>query len=210
MPALPQPCRRGPQEAGDGHDRAGQAEVGIAVAGATDVAKSAAGVVLTRQGLADIVGLIREIRRIHQRSLTYALNVSIKKFEVPVLLSIGVLAWRQFVFTPLLMALLLLANDVASMSITTDRTTPSRRPDRWDVRALLAGSLAVSVPLLALSVGVLWFGRDVWPRLDLPYLRTLIFCSAARPPSSSSASGDEHGQASPDAGCCSPRPSMWP
>ena len=54
-----------------------EAEVGIAVASATDVAKSAAGVVLTRDGLAGIVSLIEESRRIHQRSLTYALNVSV-------------------------------------------------------------------------------------------------------------------------------------
>jgi len=84
-----------------------QAEVGIAMEGATDVAKSAAGVVLVRGGLTDIVGLVEESRRIHQRSLTSALNVSVKKLEVPLLLTVGVLAFGQLVFTPLLMALLL-------------------------------------------------------------------------------------------------------
>ena len=71
-----------------------QADVGIAVAGATDVAKSAAGIVLTREGLTDIVGLVKESRRIHQRSLTYALNVSVKKLEVPLVLTFGVFAWQ--------------------------------------------------------------------------------------------------------------------
>ncbi len=152
-----------------------QAEVGIAVAGATDVAKSAAGAVLTRHGLVDIVGLVQESRRIHQRSLTYALNVSVKKIEVPLLLAIGVFAWRQFVFTPLLMALLLLGNDVVSMAITTDRADYSRRPDRWSIRATISGALVVAAPLLAASVGLLWFARDIWPRQDLDHLRTLIF-----------------------------------
>jgi len=152
-----------------------EAEVGIAVASATDVAKSAAGVVLTRDGLAGIVSLIEESRRIHQRSLTYALNVSVKKIEVPILLSIGVLAWRQFLFTPLLMALLLLANDVVSMSITLDRVSFSHEPDRWDVGALLSAALAIALPLLAVSTGCVWIAKEVWPMLSLPDLRILVF-----------------------------------
>ncbi|MFZ2178752.1 MAG: hypothetical protein WAW17_32930 [Rhodococcus sp. (in: high G+C Gram-positive bacteria)] len=48
--------------------------------------------VLTREGLSDIVGFIEESRRIHQRSLTYALNVSVQKLEVPILLTVGVFA----------------------------------------------------------------------------------------------------------------------
>ncbi|NKQ54334.1 HAD-IC family P-type ATPase [Amycolatopsis sp. K13G38] len=152
-----------------------QADVGIAVAGAGDVAKSAAGIVLTREGLGDIVELVRESRRIHQRSLTYALNVSVKKLEVPILLTLGVFAWRQFVFTPLLMALLLLGNDVVSMAITTDRTDYARRPDRWAVRNVIAGAGVVAAPLLAASAGLLWFTRDVWPHLDPGQLRTLAY-----------------------------------
>lgn len=152
-----------------------QADVGIAVAGATDVAKSAAGIVLTREGLIDIVGLVKESRRIHQRSLTYALNVSVKKLEVPLVLVFGVFAWQQFVFTPLLMALLLLGNDVVSMAITTDRADYARRPDRWDVGRIIGGACVIAVPLLSASIGLLWWARTLWPHLDLPELRSLIF-----------------------------------
>jgi H+-transporting ATPase len=152
-----------------------QADVGIAVAGATDVAKPAAGIVLTRKGLIDIVGLVKESRRIHQRSLTYALNVSIKKVEIPLLLTFGVFAWQQFVFTPLLMALLLLGNDVVSMAISTDRADYARRPDRWNVRHIITGACVIAAPLLTASVGLLWWTRDIWPRLDLNQLRSLIF-----------------------------------
>jgi len=152
-----------------------QADVGIAVAGATDVAKSAAGIVLTREGLIDIVGLVKESRRIHQRSLTYALNVSIKKMEVPLLLTFGVFAWQQFMFTPLLMALLLLGNDVVSMAITTDRADYARRPDRWNVGHIITGACLIAAPLLIASVGLLWWTRDIWPHLNLNQLRSLIF-----------------------------------
>ncbi|MBT1004392.1 HAD-IC family P-type ATPase [Paenarthrobacter sp. DKR-5] len=152
-----------------------QADVGVAVEGATDVAKSAAGVVLTRSGLTGIIELVRESRRIHQRSLTYALNVSVKKIEVPLLLTFGVFAWREFLFTPLLMALLLLGNDVISMAIATDRAEPAPSPDRWDVGRLISGAFAVALPLLAVSIGILWTARDVWPRFGLDQLRTLSF-----------------------------------
>lgn len=152
-----------------------QADVGIAVAGATDVAKSAAGIVLTREGLIDIVALVKESRRIHQRSLTYALNVSVKKLEVPLVLVFGVFAWGQFVFTPLLMALLLLGNDVVSMAITTDRADYARRPDRWYVGRIIGGACVIAVPLLSASIGLLWWARTQWPHLDLPALRSLIF-----------------------------------
>ena len=145
------------------------------MAGATDVAKSAAGIVLTREGLTDIVGLVKESRRIHQRSLTYALNVSVKKLEVPLLLTFGVFAWQQFMFTPLLMALLLLGNDVVSMAITTDRADYARRPDRWNVGHIITGACLIATPLLIASVGLLWWTRDIWPHLNLNQLRSLIF-----------------------------------
>lgn len=152
-----------------------QADVGIAVAGATDVAKSAAGIVLTREGLTDIIGLVQESRRIHQRSLTYALNVSAKKLEVPLLLTFGVFAWRQFLFTPSLMALLLLGNDVVSMAITTDRTEYGRRPEQWNVRHVIIGAALIAAPLLTASISLLWWTRNVWLRLDAVGLQTLIF-----------------------------------
>ncbi|MGG5175726.1 HAD-IC family P-type ATPase [Pseudarthrobacter sp. J1763] len=140
-----------------------QAEVGIAMETATDVAKSAAGVVLVRGGLNDIVGLVEESRRIHQRSLTYALNVSVKKLEVPLLLTAGVFSFGQLVFTPLLMALLLLANDVVSMMLTTDNARSSQRPDTWHVGRTIAGALVVAVPMLGSSLALLWASGQLWP-----------------------------------------------
>ena len=151
-----------------------QAEVGIAVEGAADVAKAAAGAVLTRGGLTDVVALVEESRRIHQRSLTYALNVSVKKIEIPILLALGVFAWKEFVFTPLLMALLLLANDVMSMAITTDRATPSRAPNSWRVGSIIAGAVVVAAPMLAVSAAVLVVAHDVL-RVGLGPLQTVIF-----------------------------------
>ena len=51
-----------------------QAEVGIAVSTATDVAKSSASVVLTEAGLTNIVSLVQQGRTIYQRILTWIVN----------------------------------------------------------------------------------------------------------------------------------------
>lgn len=152
-----------------------QAEVGIAVEGATDVAKAAAGAVLARGGLEDIVALVEESRRVHQRSLTYALNVSVKKIEIPLLLALGVFAWKAFVFTPLLMALLLLANDVVSMAATSDRATPSARPDIWQAGKIITGAVVVAIPMLAASAAVLLLAQGPWLHAGTDELRTVVF-----------------------------------
>ncbi|MDJ0459673.1 HAD-IC family P-type ATPase [Arthrobacter sp. NQ7] len=152
-----------------------QAEVGIAVEGATDVAKAAAGAVLARGGLEDIVALVEESRRIHQRSLTYALNASVKKIEVPLLLALGVFAWKEFVFTPLLMALLLLANAVVSMATTSDRARPSARPDIWQAGKIITGGVVVAIPMLAASAAVLVLAQGPWLHAGTDELRTVVF-----------------------------------
>jgi H+-transporting ATPase len=152
-----------------------QAKVGIAVANATDVAKAAASLVLTQPGLADIVAAVQTSRRIYQRMLTYALNASIKKLEVPVFLSVILLTLGVFPLTPLLMVLLLFANGFATMAITTDRVGYPRRPDRWQVGQLLAGALVVALPLLGLTFAAFALGRNGYHLHDRP-LETFVFC----------------------------------
>ncbi len=63
-----------------------RAEVGIAVSTATDVAKSAASLVLTDEGLANVVAAVETGRRVYQRMLTYTLNKIAKTFQVSLFL----------------------------------------------------------------------------------------------------------------------------
>ena len=155
-----------------------QAEVGIAVANATDVARAAASIVLTQPGLGDVVAAIDLSRRIYQRMLTYALNSSIKKLEVPVFLSLVFLATGRIALSPLLMVLLLFANDFATMAITTDRSTSSRRPNRWRVRPLLLGALGIALPSLLVMLAVFWAGSALL-HLDATQVQTLGFVTLA-------------------------------
>ncbi len=151
-----------------------RAEVGIAVAAATDVAKSAASVVLTDPGLTNIVAAVETGRRVYQRMLTYTLNKIVKTFQVALFLGLGLLITRQFVTTPRLVLLLLFANDFVTMSIATDNVSYSRHPDRWRVPALSLTALGIALPWLGLSFATFYIGRDALG-LGLAATQTLVF-----------------------------------
>ena len=151
-----------------------QAEVGIAVANATDVAKASASLVLTQPGLSDVQAAVETGRRIHQRMLTYTLNKIIKTFQIALLLSLGLLLTGVFVTTPRLILLLLFANDFVTMSLADDRVTFSRKPDRWRIWPLTVSAMVIAVAWLVLSFAVFLLGRDAF-HLDLPRLQTLVF-----------------------------------
>lgn len=151
-----------------------QAEVGIAVASATDVATAAASLVLTNPGLIDIVTAVKTSRRIYQRMLTYTLNKIIKTIEIAFFLSAGVMLTGSFIITPLLVVLLLFTNDFVSTSIATDSVSYSQHPDRWDIRELVAMGLVLGSLLLLFSFGAFMAARD-WLRLPLPQLQTFVF-----------------------------------
>jgi len=151
-----------------------QAEVGIAVASATDVAKASASLVLTNPGLTDMLGAVETSRRIYQRMLTYTLNKIIKTVQIGLFLSLGVMLTRSFVVTPLLIVLLLFANDFVTMSIATDNVSFSRTPDRWRIAELMAAGLTMGAGVLALSLFLYFYGRDAMG-MATPQLQTLDF-----------------------------------
>jgi H+-transporting ATPase len=151
-----------------------QAEVGIAVSNATDVAKAAASIVLTQSGLNGILFTIEASRRIYQRMLTYTLNKIIKSLEIIVFLSLGVILTGSFIITPLLIVLLLFANDFVTMAIATDNVTYSTKPERWHISKLMMIGATIAALILLLSFLVFFYGKYVL-LLSLPQLQTLIF-----------------------------------
>ncbi len=136
-----------------------QADVGIAVASAVDVAKSAASIVLTEPGLAGVLSAIEVGRRIYQRMLTYTLNMSVKKLEIPVFLAVGFFFLETYVITPRLLLLLMVTNDLSTMTLASDHVVPSPRPERWKGRALVLGALGISLPWLAFLITAVEAGR---------------------------------------------------
>lgn len=107
-----------------------QAEVGIAVSGATDVAKGAASVVLTTEGLGGIVELVRNGRAIYQRVLTWIVNKVSRTILKSGFVVVAFLVTGQFVISAMGMVLLLFMTDFAKIALATDHVGPhsSRRP----------------------------------------------------------------------------------
>ncbi len=153
-----------------------QAEAGVAVANATDVAKAAAAMVLTTPGLGGVVPAIETSRRVFQRIITYTLAMLVKKIEMMALLVIGFLVTRHTPLTPLLMVLILFLNDFLTMSISTDRMAFSLRPNRWNTRGILVVSVALAACKLVFSLGVFLYGHYAL-HFDPRPLQTLTFAT---------------------------------
>jgi H+-transporting ATPase len=151
-----------------------QAQMGIAVSTATDVAKSAAGMVLTEAGLAGIVAAVKEGRITFQRIQTYTLNAIIKKIVTVLFLVAGLIMTGRAILTPLLMVIVMLTGDFLSMSLTTDTVRPSPEPNAWRIGRLTMAGVIMGVCLLAFCTGVLAVGR-FGMNLGIEALRTLAF-----------------------------------
>jgi H+-transporting ATPase len=151
-----------------------QAQIGIAVSTATDVAKSAASMVLTEPGLRGIVAAVKEGRVTFQRIQTYTLNSILKKIVTSMLLVMGLVMTGQAVLTPLLMVILMIAGDFLAMSLTTDNVDPSPTPNAWKIGNLTLAGIAIGVALLAFCGGGLAIGHYVL-HLGMGGLRTLTF-----------------------------------
>jgi H+-transporting ATPase len=136
-----------------------QAQMGIAVSTATDVAKSAAGMVLTNPGLAGIVAAVKEGRITFQRILTYTLNSVTKKIVQVLFLGVGLVMTGHAILTPILMILVMMVGDVLGMSLTTDNVRPSLLPNRWRIGNLTIAGSVMGVSELVFCVGVLAIGH---------------------------------------------------
>jgi H+-transporting ATPase len=149
-----------------------QAQMGIAVFTATDVAKSAAGIVLTEPGLGGIVTSVKEGRRTFQRILTYTLRSIVHKVVQVLFLSAGVVITGHAILTPTLMVLMMVTGDFLAMSSSTDNVRPSPKPNRWRIRNLTIAGVIMGVVDLMFCVACLATGKFVIG-LDTGTLRTL-------------------------------------
>jgi H+-transporting ATPase len=151
-----------------------QAQIGIAVSTATDVAKSAAGMVLTESGLVGIVAAVKEGRVTFQRILTYTLNAIIKKVVTVLFLIVGLIMTGHAILTPLLMVIVMITGDFLSMSLTTDTVRPSPTPNAWRIGRVTMAGITLGVCLLAFCTGVLAVGK-FGMNLATEALKTLAF-----------------------------------
>jgi len=153
-----------------------QAEVGIAVSSATDVAKQASSAVLTTGGLLGIVDLVTTGRMIHQRIDTWIINKVIRTFKRLAFVVLAFILVGQYVVSTFQMTLLLFLSDYVTLSLATDKVSYSRKPDKWDITGLvrvgvILGALMVIESLFLLYIGLRRF--DLGSSIE--QLRTFVF-----------------------------------
>ena len=153
-----------------------QAQIGIAVFTATDVAKSAAGMVLTEPGLGGIVAAIEEGRRTFQRIQSYTLNSITKKIVALFLLLVGLVVTGHALLTPLSMVIILISGDFLSMALTTDNVAGAPLPNVWRVGALTVAGVVLGLAQLGFCIALVLAGTYRLG-LDPERVRALAFVS---------------------------------
>jgi H+-transporting ATPase len=161
-----------------------QAEMGIAVSNATDVAKASASVVLTEEGIGVIVQAIKLSRRTYQRMLTWVINKVTKVVQVLGLLVVGFFFFKEMVLSLLGMSLLVFANDFVTMSLATDNAKDVTTPNEWKIKDLTYASLVIGALLAVQGICAIFIAQNL---LGLDYghmqtfvLLTLVFTSQFR------------------------------
>jgi H+-transporting ATPase len=135
-----------------------QAEVGIAVSTATDVAKGAASVVLTEPGLTNIVALVEQGRTIYQRILTWIINKISRTILKAAFVAIAFVVTGKFVVSAFAMLLLVFMTDFAKIALATDHVQPSHKPETWNIGGFITVAVVLGIAMVAEALLLLWIG----------------------------------------------------
>jgi H+-transporting ATPase len=151
-----------------------QADVGIAVSGATDAARAAAALVLTAPGLSVITKAIEEARRIFERMTGYAIYRIAETMRLLLFMTASILIFNFYPVTAIMVVLLALLNDIPIMMIAYDNAPFARAPVRWDMHRVLTIASALGIYGVLESFVLYWLARD-WLGLGPAILQATIF-----------------------------------
>jgi len=151
-----------------------RADAGIAVSGAGDAARAAADIVLLSAGLSVIVEAIHLARGVFRRMVNYAIYRIAETVRIVLFVTFAIAAFGFFPVTPIQIVLLAILNDAAILTIAYDRVRPSPRPERWDLREVLAIATVLGFAGVASSFLLLWLGHAPLGLSDAE-LRTLMY-----------------------------------
>jgi H+-transporting ATPase len=151
-----------------------QAEVGVAVSGATNAAQAAAALVLTAPGLSVIIKAVEEARRIFERMMSYTIYRIAMTMDIMIFVVLAMLVFGYYPLTAVMIIILALLDDIPIMAIAYDNTWLDPKPVRWNMHRVLPVSSILGFLAVLESFGLLLLGRGVL-RLDIPHLQTMIF-----------------------------------
>jgi H+-transporting ATPase len=151
-----------------------KANAGIAVEGATDAAKSAADLVLTKPGLSVIIDAIKESRKIFQRMTNYGTYRIAETIRVLLFMTASIVIFQFYPVTALMLVLLALLNDLPIMTIAYDNVKYSDKPEKWDMRTLLGIATFLGIIGVFSTFGILYIGLIVL-KLNPLVLQSFIY-----------------------------------
>jgi H+-transporting ATPase len=151
-----------------------QADIGIAVSGATDAARAAADLVLIAPGLSVITRAIEEARQIFERMTSYATYRIAETTRVLLFMTASILVFNFYPVTAIMVVLLALLNDLPIMMIAYDNAPVAMRPVRWDMARVLTISSVLGVFGVISSFGIFWLVRN-YLALPASVIQSLIF-----------------------------------
>jgi H+-transporting ATPase len=151
-----------------------KADAGIAVSGATDAAKSAADVVLTKPGLSVIIDAIKESRKIFQRMNNYSIYRIAETIRVLIFLTASILIFNFYPLTAMMIVILALLNDIPIMMIAYDNVKIQEKPVRWNMREVLVVASLLGATGVFASFFLFLIGLKVF-NLGVGTLQTLMF-----------------------------------
>ncbi|MBN1134461.1 MAG: plasma-membrane proton-efflux P-type ATPase [Methanosarcinaceae archaeon] len=151
-----------------------KADVGIAVNGATDAAKSAADIVLTKPGLCVVVGAIKESRKIFQRMNNYSIYRITETIRILLFITLSIIVFHFYPVTALMIVLLALLNDAPIMTIAYDNVKYSDMPEKWDMRTLLSMATILGIIGVTTSFGILYIGLHIF-QLNHEIIQSFVY-----------------------------------
>ncbi|KAE9465213.1 hypothetical protein C3L33_02890, partial [Rhododendron williamsianum] len=136
-----------------------KADIGIAVADATDAARSASDIVLTEPGLSVIVSAVLTSRAIFQRMKNYTIYAVSITIRIVMGFMLIALFWK-FDFPPFMVLIIAILNDGTIMTISKDRVKPSPVPDSWKLKEIFATGVVLGTYLALMTVVFFWLASD--------------------------------------------------
>jgi H+-transporting ATPase len=155
-----------------------QADIGIAVSGATDAARAAASLVLTAPGLSVIINAVEEARRIFERMNSYAIYRITETIRIMVFVVLAMIVFNFYPITAIMIILLAFLNDIPIMTIAYDRTGLEPNPVHWNMHRVIEVATVMGLTGVAGSFLMLYLAVD-WLHLTIPQIQTYIFLKMA-------------------------------
>ena len=151
-----------------------QADVGIAVSGAADAARSAADLVLTAPGLSVIIKAVEEARRIFERMNSYAIYRITETIRIMLFMVLAMMVFDFYPITAVMIILLALLNDLPIMTIAEDHTWLDPKPVRWEMKRVLTVATVLGTVGVIETFFLLFLIREVF-HIGLAQIQTIIF-----------------------------------